>query len=488
MKRYELFLYIICFAILGCRGQDGNADMMKNNAGISFEEKQKADLAKIENELTFADTTVNFNFRMAARKVTPGVVHIRSTYSIHQGIDSPHQLSDDFWYRFFSEVPEEKPQADASGVVISSDGYIVTNSHVVEDAEDIEITLQDQRSYKAIIVGIDPETDMALLKINETNLSFVEFGDSDDIEVGDWVLAVGNPFNLTSTVTAGIVSAKARDINVRKGGKAESYIQTDAAVNRGNSGGALVDFNGKLIGINSIIATPTGAYAGYSFSTPVNTVKKVVEDLRINGKVQRGYLGLIYKNMSAAAARELNTDITTGVYIDSILSGGAAMESEVKLHDIIVAIDDHKVITASQLQEIIDRHRPTEKITLTVIRKGKEKRIPITLKSVEGVFPKTVSNKGEVLRKLGIKVAELTEDEKNQMKLKSGMKVIDIAEGEINSYTNIKKGFIILKVNGEVVKNEKDLVKAFDNKKGTITMEGVYPDLPAIIYYTFDVE
>ncbi|MDP1746915.1 MAG: trypsin-like peptidase domain-containing protein [Bacteroidota bacterium] len=355
MKTAELFICIICFGIIGCNGQNSSKfDTPTTFAGITFEEKQKKDLSNNPTDPGPLDPSPDLNFRIAAKKATPGVVHIRTTYPLETRFDSHSQFSEDFWYRFFSEEPLTKQQADASGVIVSSDGYIVTNDHVVQDAEDIEITLQDQRSYKAKVVGIDQETDLALLKIKETNLSFIEFGNSDEIEVGDWVLAVGNPFNLTSTVTAGIVSAKARGINIKREGeeeaRSESYIQTDAAVNRGNSGGALVDYNGRLIGINSIIATPTGSYAGYSFATPVNTVKKIIDDLLINGKVQRGYLGLVLKNMNAGMSREFNTDITTGVYIDSVLSGGAAMEAELKLKDIITAVDDHKIITSSQLK------------------------------------------------------------------------------------------------------------------------------------------
>lgn len=493
MKRAELFIIIICFGIIGCTGQNSSKfDTPSTIAGITFEEKQKKDLPTKTEDPSLLDLRPDLNFRMAAKKATPGVVHIRTTYPLDSRFDSHSKFSEDFWYRFFSEEPLKKQQADASGVIISSDGYIVTNDHVVQDAEDIEITLQDQRSYKAKVVGIDQETDLALLKIKESNLSFIEFGNSDEIEVGDWVLAVGNPFNLTSTVTAGIVSAKARGINLKREGeeeaRSESYIQTDAAVNRGNSGGALVDFNGKLIGINSIIATPTGSYAGYSFATPVNTVKKIIDDLLINGKVQRGYLGLVLKNMNADMSRALNTDITTGVYIDSVLSGGAAMEAELKLKDIITAVDDYKIITSAQLKEIIDRHRPNEKIILTIIRNGKEKRVHLTLKGIEGIFPKTAINKTELLKKLGIKVVELSEKEKKKLKLTAGLKVAEILKGEIYANTNIKKGFIITKINGKLINSDQALAKAFENKKSSITLEGMYPGFPAIIYYTFSTD
>jgi len=488
MRRDELFMCLICFAIIGCKGQNSKVETYKKNVGITFEEKQKKDLQLKDSTHSPANNNADFNFRVAAKKAIPCVVHIQSTYPIDSQFYAQNQFSNDFWHRFFSDEHLEKPQADASGVIVSSDGYIVTNDHVVDGAEDIAVILRDQRLFKAKVIGIDSETDLALVKINANNLSFIEFGNSDEIEVGDWALAVGNPFNLTSTVTAGIISAKARDITIKNEGNVESYIQTDAAVNRGNSGGALVDFNGKLIGINSIIATPTGAYAGYSFATPVNTVKKIIDDLLINGKVQRGYLGLILKNMDADMSKELNSEISTGAYIDSIYNGGAAMEANLKVKDIITAIDDYKIITPAQLQEMIDRHRPNEKIILTVIRKGKEKRIPLTLKSIEGVFPKASANNTDLLKRLGIKIKELTEAEKTKMEISSGIKIADISKGKIQTGTNIKKGFIITKVDGKAVNNEKELLKTFENKKGEITLEGVYPDFPALIYYTFKMD
>ena len=236
-------------------------------------------------------------------------MHIKATFT-NDSTQFFGPINDDFWRRFFSEVIESKFQVEASGVIVSSDGYIVTNDHVVEGAKDIEILLPNKKTYKAAVIGIDPETDLALLKIQETNLNFIEFGNSDEVEVGDWVLAVGNPFNLTSTVTLGIVSAKARNINISKSKNAvESYIQTDAAMNVGNSGGALVDYRGKLIGINAAITTSTGSYAGYSFAIPINIVKKIIDDLLINGKVNRGYLGMVVKNISEGVSKQLNTNL-----------------------------------------------------------------------------------------------------------------------------------------------------------------------------------
>lgn len=484
MKRESFFLGILCFAIIGCSGQSNKADVPQKAAALTFEERQKRSIPNNNSEIKLQPNP-DFNFRIAAKKVTPGVVHIKSTYSY----EGPKNQNDNFWFRFFFGGGTEKPQAEASGVIVSSDGYIVTNDHVVEDAENIEIILQNQKSYKAKVIGIDPETDLALLKIEENNLTFIEFGNSNDVEVGDWVLAVGNPFNLTSTVTAGIVSAKARNIDIlKRKGAVESYIQTDAAINPGNSGGALVDYTGKLIGITSAIATPTGAYAGYSFAVPVNIVKKIIDDLLISGKVKRGYLGMILKEMTSEESKQLKTDITSGVFVDSILEGGAAMEADMKTKDIITAIDDHEVTTSAQLQEILEQHHPGEKVSLKVLRKGKEKRIELTLKEFEGKFPKSIVSKTQMLKNLGIKIKPLTDKEKKQLKVSGGVKVTEISKGKIYYNTNIKEGFIITRINGTPVNTEDEFIKAIENSKGNVTLEGLYPDFFGVFYYGFNLD
>ena len=489
MNKNLVFLSCLCLVIIGCKCQDSKLDSSKKPKQISlFEEKQRRDIANINVKLEAKPSSSIFNFRDAAKKVTLGVVHIKATFS-----DDNNQffgpVNDDFWRRFFSDVLESKLNVEASGVIVSSDGYIVTNDHVVDNADDIEVLLHDKKVYKAKVVGIDPETDLALLKIQETNLNFIEFGNSDDVEVGDWVLAVGNPFNLTSTVTSGIVSAKARNINILKRKDAvESYIQTDAVMNVGNSGGALVDYQGKLIGINAAITTPTGAYAGYSFAIPINIVKKIIDDLLISGRVKRGYLGMVLKNISDAESRQLNTLITNGVYVDSLITGGAAIEAEIKTNDIISAIDNRKIETLAQLQEIIAQHRPEEKIIITVIRKGKEKKLLLTLKEYEGTEPETLVAKAEMLTNLGIKIQELSEQEKDKLKLSNGLKIIEIQNGKINNYTNIKAGFIIIKVNGKPVKTREEFIKEYLNTKEVFTLEGVYPNSSVIYFYSFDID
>ena len=489
MNKNLLLFSGLCFIIIGCKCQDSKLDSSNNSETISlFEEKQKR--AGPNNYIKFKTKLLNpnFNFRAAAKKVTLGVVHIKATFT-NDSTQFFGPINDDFWRRFFSEVIESKFQVEASGVIVSSDGYIVTNDHVVEGAKDIEILLPNKKTYKAAVIGIDPETDLALLKIQETNLNFIEFGNSDEVEVGDWVLAVGNPFNLTSTVTLGIVSAKARNINISKSKNAvESYIQTDAAMNVGNSGGALVDYRGKLIGINAAITTSTGSYAGYSFAIPINIVKKIIDDLLINGKVNRGYLGMVVKNISEGVSKQLNTKISNGVYVDSLTKGGAAIEAQLKANDIISAIGNHKIETLAQLQEVIAQHRPGEKIILTVIRKGIEKKILITFKKSDGAEPDKFITKTEMLTNLGIRLVELSEKEKGDMKLTNGLKITEIQNGKINNYTNIKEGFIIINVNGKPVKTREDFIKEYLNSKDVFSLEGIYPNSSGMYYYSFDID
>ncbi|MDX1408157.1 MAG: trypsin-like peptidase domain-containing protein, partial [Saprospiraceae bacterium] len=321
---------------------------------------------------------VPLDFTRIAEDVMGAVVHIKSTYSYNgyrqqPGLPNPFEdlfrndpFRDFFNPRYFYRSPSPDQQPDpqvrigqGSGVIISEDGYIVTNNHVVADAVDLEVILHDNRSYQASLIGTDPSTDLALLRINENDLPTLPLTNSDDVQVGEWVLAVGNPFNLTSTVTAGIVSAKGRNINLlRERFAVESFIQTDAAINPGNSGGALVNLAGGLIGINTAIASPTGAYSGYGFAIPANIVSKVVEDLINYGVVQRGVLGVMIRTLDSHLREEQNLKATGGVFVDSLLENSAAGEAGIRAGDVILGIDDQEVLTSPQLQEIIARHRP----------------------------------------------------------------------------------------------------------------------------------
>lgn len=487
MKNFLVLIVAGSIFFHSCKGQQSKpfAKPEKEPAPL-FEEKQKQALQN-ENP-PVPNVITGFNFRYAAGKATPGVVHIKSVISVQARQQVPDLFKDffgdDFWRLYFPPgTSTPKMTISASGVIVSDDGYIVTNNHVVADADSIEVVLHDQRSYAAKIIGTDPATDIALLKIDEKNLSFIEFGNSDSVQVGDWVLAVGNPFNLASTVTAGIISAKARNINIITDKSAvESYLQTDAAVNRGNSGGALVDINGKLIGINSAISTPTGAYAGYSFAIPVEIVKKTIDDLLRYGKVVRGYLGIIISDMNSQKAKIFGINATTGVVVDSLQKNGAAMQSGIQPKDVIIKIDDHRVETTTQLQEIIARHRPGERIQVTLIRNGMEKIIPATLQASEG----TVTHEGnEVLKNLGIEIADVDAKEKSLLKITGGVKVTAIRKGKIGLYTEMKEGFIITKVNSKIVKNTEEFISALQDKKGGIMLEGIYPGVASVYYYAF---
>jgi serine protease Do len=325
-----------------------------------------------------------FDFTEAAAKTMSAVVHIRSKATPQQS--SNNRMGDqDLWEFLYGRGGGfgggGVREGVGSGVIIRNDGYIVTNNHVVKDATELEVTLFDKKKYKATIVGTDPTTDLAVIKIEATELPILDLADSDEARVGEWVLAVGNPMNLTSTVTAGIVSAKGRNINLLDRNKAaiESFIQTDAAVNPGNSGGALVDVNGKLLGINVAIASETGSYTGYSFAIPANLVKKVVEDIVEYGAPQRGFLGVNIQDMDADLSKEKNINLTNGVYVDRVVEGGSAEKAGVKSGDVIVGINGKTIDTSAELQEMVGRGRPGDSFSLTVNRKGKNQNIDVRL-------------------------------------------------------------------------------------------------------------
>lgn len=335
---------------------------------------------------TYGGAPVPFDFTRAADRAMPAVVHIKAMESRETAIQRQRQSNP---FRFFfgdDFLPFDdyaRPRSGTgSGVIYTSDGYILTNNHVVEFADEFEITLHDNREFKARLVGADPSTDMAVLKIDANNLPAIELGNSDDVKVGEWALAVGNPFDLTSTVTAGIISAKSRDINIiRKGAPIESFIQTDAAVNPGNSGGALVDANGRLIGINSAIATPTGVFAGYSFAIPVNLAKRIADDLVKYGKFKRAYLGVDIATMDSNLATELNIPYAQGVWVKELDPQGSAAQAGIQRNDIITKINGKNVTSGPELRELIGRSKVGESVNLTLVRNGKEKDVAVRLKT-----------------------------------------------------------------------------------------------------------
>jgi Do/DeqQ family serine protease len=440
------------------------------------------------------------DFSSVASKVTPAVVHIRSQYGApmreergNRGGGGQDPFGDLFGgpqgpQFFFGEPPRQsQPQeSSGSGVIMSADGYIITNNHVIDNAKEIEVILSDNRSYKAKVIGTDPSTDLAVLQIKDSNLPHLAFGNSDATKVGQWVLAVGNPFNLTSTVTAGVVSAKGRNIRIIKDQAAlESFIQTDAAVNPGNSGGALVNLNGDLVGINTAITSQTGSFAGYAFAIPSRLAEKVVEDLIKYGVVQRGFLGISIKDLDAKRANELDLDIREGVVVDSINKNSAAEAAGIKKLDVIVKADGKTIKDVAELQETIGRHRPGEKVPVIVVRGGKEVALNVTLKNREGstetVKPKATSS----IDQLGVEFADLDAKELKKLGLAGGVKVKKIKPGIIMKETDMKEGFVITKLDKKTVNNVKELEEALKTKKEGVLVEGQYPDYPGRYFFGF---
>ena len=470
-----------------------------------FETKQQVlrvehtnQIPSLSSKYTDGGAIAPTNFTEAAELVMPAVVHIKSTLLSSRTTQGQYDQLPDMFRDFFGDEflsPDRRgrrgPQprvGTGSGVIISADGYIVTNNHVIDQADDIEVSLNDNRSYKAEVIGVDPSTDLALIKIDEEGLKHLSFGNSDDVKVGEWVLAIGNPFNLNSTVTAGIVSAKARNINILRDRSAiESFIQTDAAVNPGNSGGALVNLNGELIGINTAIASRTGSFAGYSFAVPTNLARKVIEDLLQHGVVQRAYLGVIIRDVDAALAKEKDLNTNQGVYVDSLMANGAAKASDLEIGDVIVAVDGKKVNKASELQAAIGTHRPGDKVALEVNRFGKNRKIDIVLRNIDGNTD-SIERKEEAasVMVLGAEFKDIDSDLADKLDISGGVKVSKLENGKLRKETNMREGFIITHVNGEKVKNTEELEKALSKKKsGGVMLEGVYENYPGNYYYAF---
>jgi Do/DeqQ family serine protease len=421
------------------------------------------------------------DFTLAAEKSVAAVVHVKT---VSAPISSGSLFWDPFRDYFFGNPRNQQPRAAGSGVIISDDGYIVTNHHVIHNASQIEVTLDDKRAFTARIIGSDPSTDIALLKIDARSLPFLNFANSDEVRIGQWVLAVGNPFNLTSTVTAGIVSAKSRSISILddRAFPIESFIQTDAAINPGNSGGALVDLNGNLIGINTAIASSTGAYAGYSFAVPSNIVKKVTQDLLEFGTVQRGFLGVTISDINQQVADEKKLKTLKGVYIRSTTIGGAAEEAGLKEGDIITHINGVNVASVPQLQEQVSRYRPGDELEVTYLRDNKPYTVKVVLKNKQGT---TRLVKSEINTLLGAEFAEVSEKEAARLGINGGVKVARLGPGKLRS-AGIKEGFIITKIDGIEVSSAEEISQILQNKRGGILVEGVYQN-GVRAYYAFGI-
>jgi serine protease Do len=481
-------------AVIGYQHFYGFTDKVSSYMPVSV----PARLASLS--LTNGSSAQPIDFRYAAAVSTPCVVHVKSTFKAekvsYQGKNQQDMLGNDFFQFFQGPNPYQHPQdqiATGSGVIVSRDGYVVTNNHVVENASSIEVVMHNNKSYKAKVVGRDPDTDIALLKLDGDDFPSIEFANSDSVLVGEWVLAVGNPFNLASTVTAGIVSAKGRNLNMLGDGDGdepksntaiESFIQTDAAVNPGNSGGALVNVNGQLVGINTAIASPTGSYAGYSFAVPSNIAKKVIFDLKKFGVSQRGYLGVTIRTLDDKIARDLGIDRTEGAYVDGVNKGSAGEEAGLKSKDVITAINGFPIASSPELQEQVAKYRPGDKLKVEFIRDGKIQTATVELKNKYNTVA-TVDNSKDVFDALGISVENLTAHEKAQLGVQNGVKITDLKDGKLSQFTDIRKGFVITQIDDQPVNSVEDFANILKDKSGKVMVEGVYPNRQESYLYAF---
>lgn len=446
------------------------------------------------------------DFTAAAASATPAVVHIKTKINartVTQDVPrSPFadMFGDDFFGDFFGggggqrqmRIPEQR--ASGSGVIMTNDGYIVTNNHVIEKADEINVTLPNKISYKAELIGSDPSSDLAVLKITGTNLPYLVWGNSDEVRLGQWVLAIGYPWSLDVTVTAGIVSAKARSLGLNRQksqSPIESFIQTDAAVNQGNSGGALVDTDGRLIGINSAIASQTGSYAGYSYAIPVNIVRKIVGDLIKFGTVQRAFLGLTYipDNVSDEELKKLGVRQGEGVYVSGVNDGSAAKEAGIKEGDYITGINGVNVASASEMVEQVANYRPGDKITINFTRSGKDMKGTATLKNISGSTDvvKAESKSSSVLRSLGGELKTVDPKQAQKWGIKGGVQVNSLGEGMLGN-TRMQEEFVITAVSGQAISSIEDLVAILEKAQGTVRLEGIYPGFEGTYAYPLNMK
>jgi Do/DeqQ family serine protease len=408
------------------------------------------------------------NFIESAEVATPAVVNIRALIQSGNGI----------WGGSVSG-------SSGSGVIMSPDGYIVTNHHVIDKSSDIKVTLADKREYKAKLVGSDPSTDIALLKIDESDLPFILFGNSDSLQVGEWVLAVGNPFNLESTVTAGIISAKGRNINILGGGTSiESFIQTDAAVNPGNSGGALVNTVGELIGINTAIITESGSYEGYSFAVPSNLVQKIIGDIREFGVVQRAFLGVAIEDVDNERARELGLPSAQGVYVTRVNADGGAADAGLRDGDVILGLNDVRLKRTPELQELVGRFRPGQELTVEYWRQGKKYKTRVVLKDSRNTTSVARVAGDELQDDIGIELRDVNKEEQRVLRM-PGALVTSVKRGSIVYDTNMQPGFLITSVNGNRVSNAAEAIDAIKRAYNSLALDGYYEGEPDLYSYRF---
>ena len=444
-----------------------------------------------------ASKGIETDFTVAAELSIHAVVHVKVKTPMAQ--TSYGGFGDDPFFEYFfgpqqrrQQKPKDAPMQEAagSGVIISNDGYIVTNNHVIDKSSEIEVTLNDKRTFKAKLVGADPNTDIALIKIDAKDLPVIIFGNSDELKVGEWVLAVGNPFNLTSTVTAGIVSAKARSIDILNAPmKIESFIQTDAAVNPGNSGGALVNTHGELVGINTAIASQTGSYAGYAFAVPVSIVQKVVADIKQFGVVQRAVLGVEIGNIDDKLAKDKNLKTMDGAYVGKVVDQSAAKTAGVKEGDVINNVNGVAVKSVAELQEQIGRYRPSDKITIDVLRNNSVLKLNVILKNRQGNTSVVTSQASTEV--LGAIFEPLDAKAKEKFQLEYGVEIKSLSKGKLAD-AGIKPGFIILKLNSQPVSSVDEIQSVLDDainngqKEKVLYIAGIYQS-GKVAYYAIDL-
>ncbi|MEE4215901.1 MAG: Do family serine endopeptidase [Bacteroidales bacterium] len=408
------------------------------------------------------------DFSEVAENIVHTVVHVKTKTIQNYSYRNPIM---EFFYGEQSSQPREV-RGYGSGVIISSDGYIITNNHVIEGADEVDVTLNDNRTFHANVIGRDPSTDIAVLKIDSKGLPFVRYGDSDKLKLGQWVVAIGNPFNLTSTVTAGIVSAKGRSLGLLDSQyRIESFIQTDAALNSGNSGGALVNTMGELVGITTAIISPSGAYAGNSFAIPINIVKKVVADLQEYGEVQRAIIGVNITDVTSELAEEENIKDPKGVYITEIVPGGAAEEAGMKTGDVIVNFDGKKTDTAAELQERVSSKRPGDRVEVVVLRNNRKIEYDIVLRNLAGGTD-VVEAGGDSGVIFGVRLEPLTTAEKSEYRLTAGMKVTNVQDGRFEDL-GIREGYIIFEINGEEISTYEDVKTVTRNGSELKSLRGL---------------
>ena len=453
----------------------------KPSSGVIYSNSpfENREMRAMLTSFQMSDGQIDFTY--AAEKAVHAVVHVTTRRTVSGGNMAENNP---FYEWFFGERNRNDGQNQrqrevsgyGSGVIISADGYIITNNHVIENADNIEVVLNDNRTLQAKLVGRDPSTDLALLKVDATDLPYIEYGDSDALRLGEWVLAVGNPFNLTSSVTAGIVSAKGRgNLNVLRGNyRIESFIQTDAALNMGNSGGALVDTKGLLVGIPTAIYSPSGASAGAAFAIPTSIVKKVVEDLKEFGEVQRAIIGVNIENVNSSVAEKLKLDRVTGVLVTGVIEGGSAAEAGLKEDDVIIAIGNIQVNTMAELQEQVARHRPGDRTTVRYIRGGREQTASLTLKNIAGTTG-VVTAEMNMDVVFGARLAELSSNERRRLNVENGVRVLEVNDGKFKDI-GIQRGYIIVDINGRKVNTVSEVRRFSDNESTLRSISGVQPN------------